>query len=64
LCQIFYVFRCVSEKDFNNIPGVVYRGLEKHNGGDVAEFILVSGGYHFEVVSGKLIAGLLNGYEN
>jgi hypothetical protein len=39
---------------FANIAGVTYAGMEKHNNTDTAKFDLLSGGYVFEVLNGKL----------
>ncbi len=47
-----------------NVPGVVYKGMTKHNGQTVAEFALESGGYDFTVRGGTVIPAPAKGYED
>ncbi len=44
------------------VKGVVFKGLTEHNGNEVAEFMLESGGYDFTVSGGKLIPAPAEGY--
>lgn len=51
--------------DLGQIPavkGVVFKGLTEHNGNEVAEFMLESGGYDFTVSGGRLIPAPAEGY--
>ena len=48
--------------NFNPVTGVSFVGLANHNGVEVAEFELVSGGYQFEVSNGNLEVNVTDGY--
>jgi len=45
-----------------DIIGVTYKGMTKHNGKSVAEFALLSGSYLFDVVGNRLTVALATGY--
>ena len=47
---------------FTAIPGVTFVGMTEHNGIEVAQFELVSGGYDFAVQNGKVVASIADGY--
>ena len=47
---------------FENIPGVFFKGMATNNGIEVAEFDVLSGGFEFEDVDGKIVASRAAGY--